>query len=218
MLMHGTHTGWGAWADNLSMVMYIVIPWLINVSDMGRWRPRTLYTVYFVMIVGYGLGRAQFGGQLGINLNLFSVSIALWGISEVLYRFWSPHFRWQSGFMGFVIAAVFGIMPWHMWAAPLEFWWVILFWLPGLLSSHPPSGRRQYSPWFVAGVMSYMIAFAIWLTGRHDHPWCDPDSLLQAHGAWHLLSALATWCFFMFLRTEKPAASTLPERNNSETD
>tara|TARA_B100000530_G_scaffold145214_1_gene90856 strand:+ start:197 stop:631 length:435 start_codon:yes stop_codon:yes gene_type:complete len=32
MLMHGTHTGWGASADNLSMVMYILIPWLFNLS------------------------------------------------------------------------------------------------------------------------------------------------------------------------------------------
>ena len=25
MLMHGTNTLWGGWADNLSMIMYIVI-------------------------------------------------------------------------------------------------------------------------------------------------------------------------------------------------
>ena len=28
MLMHGTNTEWGAWADNLSMIMYIILPWL----------------------------------------------------------------------------------------------------------------------------------------------------------------------------------------------
>ena len=32
MLMHATNTEWGGWADNLSMVMYIVIPWLYNIS------------------------------------------------------------------------------------------------------------------------------------------------------------------------------------------
>ena len=26
LLMHGTHTEWGEWADNLSMIMYIIIP------------------------------------------------------------------------------------------------------------------------------------------------------------------------------------------------
>ena len=36
-LMHGTHTAWGGWADNLSMVMYIIFPWLYNLKKMGRW-------------------------------------------------------------------------------------------------------------------------------------------------------------------------------------
>ena len=37
MLMHGTHTEWGEWADNLSMIMYIIIPWLLNIKEMGNW-------------------------------------------------------------------------------------------------------------------------------------------------------------------------------------
>ena len=32
MMMHATNTEWGGWADNLSMVMYIIIPWLYNLS------------------------------------------------------------------------------------------------------------------------------------------------------------------------------------------
>ena len=45
-LMHGTHTEWGGWADNLSMVMYIVIPWLYNFKVMAKWSISTclLYT------------------------------------------------------------------------------------------------------------------------------------------------------------------------------
>ena len=31
MLMHGTNTEWGNWVDNLSMIMFIVIPWLYNI-------------------------------------------------------------------------------------------------------------------------------------------------------------------------------------------
>ena len=37
MMMHGTNTEWGGWADNLSMVMYIVIPWLYNIYKMSNW-------------------------------------------------------------------------------------------------------------------------------------------------------------------------------------
>jgi predicted membrane channel-forming protein YqfA (hemolysin III family) len=52
-------------------------------------------------------------------------------------------------------------------------------------------------------VVSYLSANAIWQTGKAGHPWCDPDALIQAHGIWHLLSAVATVCFFIFLRSEK---------------
>ena len=36
---------------------------------------------------------------------------------------------------------------------------------------------------------------ACWWAGRTASPWCDPDSLLQPHAAWHLLGAfaLAAW-------------------------
>ena len=40
-------------------------------------------------------------------------------------------------------------------------------------------------------------------TGKAGTPQCDPDSLIQGHAIWHLLSALATWSFFLFLRTER---------------
>jgi hypothetical protein len=36
---------------------------------------------------------------------------------------------------------------------------------------------------------------AAWTLGRTGGPLCDPDSVLQGHAAWHLLSAaaLAAW-------------------------
>ena len=36
---------------------------------------------------------------------------------------------------------------------------------------------------------------ACWWAGRTASPWCDPDSLLQAHAAWHLLGAAALACW-----------------------
>lgn len=50
---------------------------------------------------------------------------------------------------------------------------------------------------------SFLIAYSIWTTGTDDHKWCDPDSIIQAHAIWHLLTAFAAWCFFQFLRTER---------------
>ena len=200
MLMHGTHTDWGQWADNLSMVMYILLPWLINVKEMGRWSVKTFFTVYIAIVVIDGLMR-WFDFSIGIDL--FGLSIGLWCISEALYRFWSPLFRWLSGLVGFVVCAVFGIFPTEIIAEFDKYWWVLLFWIPALLSPQAPRYRRKYSPWFFAGQASYLIAFSIWLTGVPDSSYCDPDRFFQAHGIWHVLSAVATWCFFMFLRTER---------------
>ena len=107
--MHGTHTEWGEWADNLSMIMYIIIPWLLNIKEMGRWSLKTFFSSYFLIVFVYAVTRWLFGSDLGINLDLFSLSIGLWVISETLFRFWSPLFRWISGFIGFFVAAIFGI-------------------------------------------------------------------------------------------------------------
>ncbi len=207
MVMHGTHTFFGAWLDNVSMVLYISIPWLLNLSVMGRWRDRRLFITYTSVVVLYAAGYWLIGPDLGIGFELFRVSIPLWLISEAVYRFWSPTMRWASGFLGFVVAAAFGITPITMINNIGEYWWVFLFWLPGLLAHDAPPGRRTYNPWFFAGVGSFLLAYAIWLTGTADHSWCRPDSLIQAHAIWHMLSALATWCFFLFLRTERPLST-----------
>jgi hypothetical protein len=210
MVMHGTHTRFGAWIDNLSMVAYILIPWLFNLARLGRWRDRTFFLTYAALLSVYGAGYWFLGPDLGIGLDLFGLSIALWIISEVLHRWWSPWLRLASGLAGFLVAAVFGLTPSEMLAAPGENWWVALFWVPGLLARNAPPGRRTYTPWFWLGVVSFLVAYSIWLTGTETSTTCRPDSLLQAHAIWHLLTALATYCFFRFLRTERSTVAAGP--------
>ncbi len=204
MAMHGSHTRSGAWLDNVSMVAYILIPWLFNLARLGRWSDRTFFATYATLLGSYAAGYWFIGPDLGIGLDLFGVSIALWLISELVFRFPGQWVRWLSGVAGFVVASAFGITPMVMLEAPADYWWVVLFWVPALVARHESTARRTYTPWFWLGIASFFGAYAIWLTGTADHPWCDPDSILQAHAIWHLLSAAATWCFFLFLRSERP--------------
>jgi hypothetical protein len=46
-----------------------------------------------------------------------------------------------------------------------------------------------------AGLAAAAVGAACWWAGRSGSPLCDPDSPLQGHAAWHLLSAaaLALW-------------------------
>ena len=202
MLMHATNTEWGGWADNLSMVMYIVIPWLYNISLMAKWSIKKFVITYFAIIVIYAVLRWLYGWGLGIGFNLFGTSIGLWFISEALYRFWSPAFRFLSGFLGFFVMFLFGTSPIDIFNNISDYWWTLFFWLPGLLATHKPEGRRS-TIWFILGMISYFLAFAIWTTGVPDHQNCSPDSIIQAHGIWHLLTALATFLFFIHYRSEQ---------------
>ena len=202
MLMHGTHTSWGGWVDNLSMVMYILIPWLINIKEMGQWTIRRFFTIYTIIVLVYAIVSWFFGSRLGINLDMFGLSIGLWVISEVLFRFWSQKFRFIAGFIGFGVAAVFGIMPSEIFSDISKYWWVILFWIPCILSTRAPTKKRNYN-WFLGGMTTYLLAFVIWLQGHPNSPYCNPDSLIQLHGIWHLMTAFSTWCFFKFLRSER---------------
>jgi len=202
MMMHGTNTEWGGWADNLSMVMYIILPWLYNCYKMSSWSVNTLLKVYFSIVIFYAVMRGLFGNGMGIGLDLFGVSIGLWVISEFLYKFWSPRMRFFSGFVGFLVLMLFGIFPDEVFGNLGEYWWIILFWLPGILANTKPKETRSYR-WYFAGMIAYMSAFAIWLTGVPDSDTCNPDAIFQAHGIWHLLTALATIFFFYHYRSEK---------------
>ena len=203
LLMHGTHSYWGQWIDNVSMVMYIIIPWLLNIKHLARWSDKKFFVSYISIVTSFSLLSWFFGTNMGINLDLFGLSIALWFISEILFRFWSPLLRWASGFTGFLVAAIFGIMPSEIFNNAFDYWWIILFWLPAILSTYPPTNIRDYNPWFFLGTASYIIAFSIWLQGYPGTKFCNPDSIIQPHGIWHLLTAFATLCFFKFLRTER---------------
>jgi hypothetical protein len=62
-------------------------------------------------------------------------------------------------------------------------------------------GRVRLSPGsrvaYRLAVAATAAGAACWWAGRSASPWCDPDSLLQSHAAWHLLgaAALAAWAW-----------------------
>jgi hypothetical protein len=56
--------------------------------------------------------------------------------------------------------------------------------------------------WAIACSVSFLTAFLIWTVGWSDHPWCNPDSLLQAHAIWHILCGLAIYFLFRYYVSE----------------
>ena len=203
LLMHGTHTAWGQWADWLSMIMWISIPWLVNIFTIKNWEESLFLKTYLFIVGIYGILSWFLGTGLGVNFNFWFLSIALWIITEVLQSFYSPTVRYLSGFVGVAVMAVFGIFPNDIIQELTKYWWIILFWIPAFFINQKHQSNKRYFPWYWLGIVFYMTAFVIWLQGYPNQPLCNPDSLIQPHAIWHILSSCATLSFFFFFRTAR---------------
>ncbi|HXP13875.1 MAG TPA: hypothetical protein VN907_01030 [Actinomycetes bacterium] len=76
--------------------------------------------------------------------------------------------------------AVVGLVAWHELARHLR---------------APGAGWTRRRAAYRAALAATAAGAACWWLGRTASPWCDPDSLLQAHAAWHLLGAAALACW-----------------------
>ena len=57
------------------------------------------------------------------------------------------------------------------------------------------SRPRAFPRWGAAALATMLLAFGVWLISQTGGPWCLPDSWLQGHALWHILCALAVYCF-----------------------
>ena len=62
--------------------------------------------------------------------------------------------------------------------------------------------KRTYVPYFWCGFAAYLLASFIWRASQQGGGMCEPDTLLQGHALWHLLGAVAMFCFYRYFRTE----------------
>ena len=207
MAMHGTHTQFGAWVDNVSMISYILIMWMYNLKKLTKFSVRSFFISYSVLLGYYAFSYWFFDSGLGIGVDLFELSIGLWIATEVLVKLPNIYGRVLSGLTVLLTQQLFGSSVIDSFQNLQENWEMLLYFIPALIPSLHNDVERKYTPWFFVGVASFFGALMIWETGVPDHPWCEPDSWLQAHMVWHLLCAAATLSFFNFFRTEKNTTS-----------
>lgn len=61
--------------------------------------------------------------------------------------------------------------------------------------------------WVIFASITFIVAFSVWQIGWDQHPWCIPNAIVQAHGIWHILDALAIYCFFRLYVSEDRSKS-----------
>ena len=203
MAMHGTNTEFGAWLDNLSMIMYIVILWIYNLKKLIGFSTRVYLVLYFLIVTLYAFDSWFLGGGFGVGISLFELSIGLWIATEIVVKFPNIYGRISSGVSVLVIQQLFGNPVIESFQNFQNNWEMLLYFAPALIPNLNKPSEIKYSPWFFLGFLSFFGALLIWETGVPDHPWCNPDSWLQAHMIWHLLCSGATFSFFKLYRTEK---------------
>ena len=203
MAMHGTHTSFGAWLDNVSMITYTLILWLYNLKRLMGFSIKTYFTIYSLLLGWFAYSYWFIGGGLGIGVNLFELSIGLWIATEVLVKFPNIYGRVGSGFAVLIIQQLFGNPVINALQNFQDNWEMLLYFIPALIVPKTSAVIiKKYTPWFFLGFTSFFGALIIWGTGVPDHPWCNPDSWVQAHMVWHMLCSVATLSFFNLYRTE----------------
>ncbi|HIF37588.1 MAG: hypothetical protein CXT75_10845 [Methanobacteriota archaeon] len=200
--MHGFNTGWGGWLDLTGMMMYITIPVFYNFSRFLRWNEKEFCMYY----LGTNILLSILDWQYNIGIFVWGLSIGIWLSQETAIKYQNQPI---------IIFLVPTLIVFTLFfnankdSTPIDFviqeYEAIILWALLALFLHKIDEiklERTHTPYFWAGFGSYLIATIIWEPSRTDGPLCDPDSLLQGHALWHLLGAVAMWCFYKYFRTE----------------
>jgi hypothetical protein len=137
----------------------------------------TASALAYVVVGAWLAGRAVPGGPGRRPLLVVGLAAGLAGVGSVDYHGpGSPAARLlhDGG-----LYAVVGLVAWHEVARRVG-------------RARLPADRR---PAYRAALAAAAAGAACWWLGRTASPWCDPDSLLQPHAAWHLLGAAALACW-----------------------
>lgn len=85
--------------------------------------------------------------------------------------------------------------PQPPWAGPIHDWPIVAL-AAVCLAGAVRHARRRRRAWMAAAVV-FVLALAAYAAGRSGSPLCEPDSVWQYHGLWHVLSGaaagLAAW-------------------------
>jgi len=195
--MHGFNTDWGGWLDLSGMMMYITMPVFYNFSRFFGWDERQFCTYY----LGSNAVLSTLHWHYGIGGFVWGFAIAIWLAQETAIR----HQRQPLAIFLVPIAGIIILIGYD----PIDFvreqqaviiFMALLAWF--LYRLDEIRLKRTYVPYFWCGFAAYLLASFIWRASQQGGGMCEPDTLLQGHALWHLLGAVAMFCFYKYFRTE----------------
>lgn len=172
-----------------SVVGFLLVPWAL--SPGGRERVIRILTVAGLVATGLGSfmyhGSQGPGSQLSHDLSFLLVLVIL-SVANL-----GAGMSWSDRAVASTILGVGGAFTLLLVVAPsatnVAAAGAIVLLGTGDVSVHRLGARRM--PWYAVAVGCIIVAVPIYVLSRSGAWWCDPESLLQGHAAWHALGAVA---------------------------
>ncbi len=194
----------------LTSLAYVAIGAAIVVASARLRARRTESIVFGVLLAGIGLGSVLFHGpQPSGSKALHDLPILLVALLMLFHdlSLVRPTLRTLPWFAPVaVLTSVVGLIV-PGFAPPATFVVIgIVVALEWFVQRHrlrpvdPATVRRTD---IAIGVVA-ALGLASWVLGRTDAPLCDPDTIAQPHGLWHLLSSIVfgLWWWMAYVRGE----------------
>ena len=208
-------------ANTLSCVSGVIVGFAIAIHSRSRRRVAgsgplnrmmagPFYPSVYASIVTYsGFGAAFFHGSLtewGGKLDMVSMhlSFGFWLVYNLTRRF-DRSKAWFSLVFSVLTATlliprvVFGLLGFQVFAGLVS--GVILSEI--LVATGPSRGKWNVSlnrSWLWVSLGLYVPALAVWRFSLSGQPLCCPDSLLQGHALWHVMTALSPGALYLYVR------------------
>jgi hypothetical protein len=180
-------------------------------ADDRRMLSRPLYPALFasgLALIGPAsmalhASMTDWGGKVdGSSMDFFIAFCAAFGLRR---RFgWGARGFWAVLVLGTVVPIALKFIPGLIRGELVFAILVTVFGLNELL----PEGKTRLprAPWLASAAALFFAAFAVWLGSvGSTGPLCAPDSLLQGHAVWHVLSAAAAAALYGHLLQERLA-------------
>ena len=189
-------------ANTLSSLAYVLAGvLLLRRSLAGRSGARTMPMVYAVAVIGVGIGSAAFHGPMPAwgrfahDLSIAAVLAFVIGYDVALAR-WASANAGLAMFVGITgaCAVVLAVAPDA--GNALDAVLVAGAVVAEIGASRSAAGRATADGrlWIViVGVVT--IGALLNAVGRTDAPLCEPDSPVQLHAVWHVLTAFVLWLY-----------------------
>jgi Ceramidase len=192
--------------NTLSSLAYVAVGMLLLRRAFRRSAPSVVLAVYAVIVVAIGLGSVAFHGPMPSwgrfvhDLPIAAVLALVIAYDVALVR--ETGVRSALGGFGALLGVCAVVLAiWPDASNPLDSVLVVAAAVAEVAVARSPKriaagrgGVREPSVWIVGGAV-LAVGAALNALGRTDAPLCDPNSLAQLHGLWHVLTAVAMWVY-----------------------